>query len=65
MQHKEPTQVEIEHLLFELNCCVNDLSRHRLKIKPHDIQKAELSLHKLGSLISFVKLFDNQRLLLD
>lgn len=62
MQQQESTQVEIEHLLFELNCCVNDLSRHRLQINPHDIQQAELSLLKLESLISFVKRFDTQRI---
>ncbi|AMQ28964.1 TPA: hypothetical protein ACHW7I_000989 [Legionella pneumophila] len=62
MQQLEPAQFEIEHLLFELNCCVNDLSRHRLQINPHDIQQAELSMHKLESLISFVKLFDTQRI---
>lgn len=65
MQQQEPAQLEIEHLLFELNCCVNDLSRHRLRINSHDIQQAELSLHKLEILISFVKLFDNKRLLVD
>ena len=62
MQHQEPAQLEIEHLLFELNCCVNDLSRHRLQINPYDIQQAELSLSKLESLISFVKQFDTQRI---
>lgn len=62
MQHQEPAQFEIEHLLFELNCCVNDLSRHRLQINSYDIQQAELSLHKLESLISFVKQFDTQRI---
>ncbi|KTC93585.1 hypothetical protein [Legionella cincinnatiensis] len=62
MQQQEPVQLEIEHLLFELNCCVNDLSRHRLQINTHDIQQAELSLHKLESLISFVKQFDTQKI---
>ena len=62
MQQQESVQLEIEHLLFELNCCVNDLSRYRLQIKFHDIQQAELSLHKLESLISFLKQFDTQRI---
>ncbi|MFO9576125.1 hypothetical protein SDB61_09670 [Legionella pneumophila serogroup 1] len=62
MQLQEPVQLEIEHLLFELNCCVNDLSRHRLLINLHDIQQAELSLRKLESLISFVKQFDTQKI---
>lgn len=62
MQQQEPVQLEIEHLLFELNCCVNDLSRHRLQINTHDIQQAELSLNKLESLLSFVKQFNTQRI---
>lgn len=59
---QESAHTEIEHLLFELNCCINDLSRHRLQINIHDIQQAELSMHKLESLISFVKHFDTQRI---
>jgi hypothetical protein len=62
VQQQETAQLEIEHLLFELNGCVNDLSRHRLQINPHDIQQAELSLNKLESLISFVKLFNTRRI---
>ena len=62
MQQQEPVQLEIEHLLFELNCCVNDLSRHRLQINTHGIHQAELSLNKLESLISFVKQFDTQQI---
>lgn len=64
MQQQELAQLEIEHLLFELKCCVNDLSRHRLRINPHNLQQAELSLRKLETLISFAKLFDTQRLLI-
>ncbi|MBL7479774.1 hypothetical protein [Legionella bononiensis] len=59
MQQQEPVQLEIEHLLFELNCCVNDLSNFRLQISVDDIQQAELSLNKLESLISFVKQYSN------
>ncbi len=62
MQQQEPVQLEIEHLLFDLNCCVNDLSRHRLQINTYGIQQTELSLHKLESLISFVKQFDTQKI---
>lgn len=65
MQQQRPAQLEIEHLLFELDCCVTDLNRHRLQINSHDIQRAELSLHKLKILLSFAKLFDNKRLLID
>ncbi|KTC66377.1 Uncharacterised protein (plasmid) [Legionella adelaidensis] len=55
MHQQEKVQLDIEHLLFELNCCVNNLSRYRLKINRDDIQQAELSLSKLESLISFSK----------
>ena len=57
MQQHESAQRDIEHLLFELNSCVNDLSRHRLQISIHDIQQAELILSKLKSFISVVKQF--------
>ncbi|WP_115706019.1 hypothetical protein [Legionella sainthelensi] len=56
MQQIESALSEIEYLMFELSRCVNDLSRYRLQINPHEIQQAELSLHKLESLISFVKI---------
>ncbi|HAT1845509.1 TPA: hypothetical protein U0Y19_000960 [Legionella pneumophila] len=59
MQKSEEVQLEIEHLLFELNCCVNDLSSFRLQISIDDLQQAELSLNKLESLISFVKQYSN------
>jgi len=62
MQQQKSVQLKIEHLLFELNCCVNDLSRHRLQINTYDIQQAELSLHNLESLIFFVKQFDTHRI---
>ena len=62
MQYQKPAQFEIEQLLFELNCCVNDLSQHRLQINTNELTQAELSLSKLESLISFVKLFDSQRI---
>lgn len=59
MQKSEVVQLEIEQLLFELNCCVNDLSNFRLQISIDEIQQAELSLNKLESLISFVKQYSN------
>ncbi|RUQ85123.1 hypothetical protein [Legionella septentrionalis] len=55
MRHQEKTQLDIEHLLFELSCCVNNLSRYRLNLNYDDIQQAELSLNKLELIISFVK----------
>ena len=57
MQKQEIAHSKIEHLLFELGCCVNDLSRYRLMINRSNIQQAEMSLHKLEGLISFIRMF--------
>lgn len=55
MHLQEKVQFDIEHLLFDLSCCVNNLSLYRLEIMRDDIQQAELSLSKLESFISFAK----------
>ena len=62
MQKAVADQLEVEHLLFELNCCVNDLQSVRLQISAEDIYQAELSLNKLESLISFVKSFSSRKI---
>ena len=62
MQKAAADQLEVEHLLFELNCCVNDLQRVRLQISADEIHQAELSLNKLESLISFVKAFSGRKI---
>ena len=62
MQIVEAAQLEVEHLLYELNCCVNDLQNVRLRISANDIHQAELSLNKLESLISFVKTFSGRKI---
>jgi len=62
MQRTTAAQLEIEHLLFELNCCVNDLQSVRLQISTDEIHQAELSLNKLESLISFVKAFSGRKI---
>ncbi|HBB6940296.1 TPA: hypothetical protein I9553_002407 [Legionella pneumophila] len=62
MQRTTTAQLEIEHLLFELNCCVNDLQSVRLQISADEIHQAELSLNKLESLISFVKAFSSRKI---
>ena len=62
MQKITAAQYEIEHLLFELNCCVNDLQSVRLQISADEIHQAELSLNKLESLISFVKAFSFRKI---
>jgi hypothetical protein len=56
LQKAEAVQQDIEHLLFELNCCVNDLQGFRLQIQSNNLHQAELSLHKLEALVSFIKL---------
>lgn len=61
MQTSETIQNEIDHILFELSCCVNNLQDYRLQISPHDVQHAELSLHKLQALISFAKLCSQRK----
>ena len=61
MQNADAMQLEIEHLLFELNCCVSELQSVRLQISADDIHQAELSLNKLESLISFVKAFSGRK----
>lgn len=61
MQNSAAVELEIEHILFELNCCVNDLQSYRLQISSDDIYQAELSMHKLQTLISFVKCFADKR----
>lgn len=62
MQKAEAVQLEVEHLLFELNCCVNDLQNVRLQISADDIHQAEMSLNKLESLISFVKISSKRKI---
>lgn len=62
MQRTTAAQLEIEHLLFELNCCVNDLQSVRLQISADEIYQAELSLNKLESLISYVKAFSSRKI---
>jgi len=59
---KTVVQLKIEHLLFELNCCVNDLQSVRLQIPTDEIHQTELSLNKLESLISFVKAFSDRKI---
>jgi len=54
MQNHDSAQLEIEHLLVELSCCVNDLQRFRRQLSVGDVKQAELSLQKLNALISYV-----------
>jgi len=54
MQYVDSVQMEIEHLLVELSCCVNDLQGYRRQLSVGDAKQAELSLQKLSALISCV-----------
>jgi hypothetical protein len=55
MQRQKSAPSEIEHLLFELTWCVNDLQGFRRQLSIDDIQQADLSLQKLSALITQVK----------
>lgn len=61
MQNTTAVQLEVEHIMFELNCCVNDLHTIRQQISADEIHQTELSLNKLESLISFVKTFSYRK----
>ena len=52
MQTQNSVQLEIDHLLFELTWCVNDLLAHRRHLSSDDIRQADLSLQKLSALIA-------------
>lgn len=55
MQKHNSVQLEIDHLLFELTHCINDLQGFRRQLSIDDIQQADLSLQKLNALITNVK----------
>ena len=52
MQKQNSVQLEVEHLIFELTWCVNDLLAHRRHLSSNDIRQADLSLQKLSTIIS-------------
>ena len=52
MQEQDTLQLEMEHLIFELSCCVNDLLAYRRHLSSDDIRQADLSLQKLSSIIN-------------
>lgn len=55
MQKQNQVQLEIEHLLFELACCVNDLQPFRRQLSIDNMQQADISLQKLSALITNVQ----------
>lgn len=44
-------QLEIDHLLFQLAWCIEDLHSFRQQLTLDDINQAEISLQKLDALI--------------
>ena len=52
MQKQNSVWLEIDHLIFELTCCVNDLLAHRRHLSSDDILQADLSLQKLSAIIT-------------
>lgn len=52
MQKQNLIQLEIEHLLHELTCCINDLQAYRRQLSVDDVQQADISLQKLNALIT-------------
>lgn len=52
MQKQNSVRLEVDHLLFELTWCVNDLLAHRRHLSNDDIQRADLSLQKLSAIIT-------------
>ncbi|MBA2649447.1 MAG: hypothetical protein H0U75_07620 [Legionella sp.] len=52
MQKQNLVQLEIEHILFELSCCINNLQDFRTYLSVENVQQADISLQKLNVLIS-------------
>ena len=52
MQKQDLVQLEIEHLLHELACCINDLRAFRRQLSIDNVQQADISLQKLNALIT-------------
>ncbi|HHT9843835.1 TPA: hypothetical protein ACT9I4_001951 [Legionella pneumophila] len=52
MQKFDSAEIQIDHLLFELARCVNDLQRFYRQFSTEDRKQVELSLSKLEFLVS-------------
>ncbi|MDI1352487.1 MAG: hypothetical protein PSV35_06915, partial [bacterium] len=52
MQVQNTTQQTIEHVLYELTACVNELQGFRQQLSFDNLQQAELSLQKFHALMS-------------
>jgi len=60
MQKQNSVRLEIDHLIFELTCCVNDLLAHRRHLSSDDIRQADLSLQKLSVIITNARNHSNR-----
>lgn len=52
MQKQNLVQLQIEHLLHELTCCINDLQAFRRQLTLDDVQQTDISLQKLNALLT-------------
>ena len=53
MQNHETLQLDIERLLVEFNCCVNDLQGFWPQLSVDDARQVEINLQQLQGLISY------------
>jgi|GEM_PF-4395982 len=60
MQKLDTVSLEIEHLLFDLTLCINDLHGFIEQLSLDDTKQVELNLNKLEALISFVRNHKNR-----
>lgn len=52
MLKQDPVQLDIEHLLYGLTCCINDLQAFEQHLSMEDLQQVTLSFQKLNVLIA-------------
>ena len=52
MQNFDSANIQMDHLLFELARCVNDLQGFYRQLSIDDRKQVELSLRKLGLLVA-------------
>jgi hypothetical protein len=56
MQVQNATQQIIEHVLYELTSCINELQGFRQQLSIDHLEQADLSLQKLHALMSSAKM---------
>lgn len=63
MQHFDSAEIQIDHLLFELTRCVNDLQGFYRQLSIEDRKQVELSLCRLEFLVSHSNRYQSQHAL--